>query len=449
MNRDWLTSLLAIGFFLTLSLGSAGQGAPIHHGNLEVSGAQVVTIDDEVYQIDGDIIVKDDAHLTIRSSHLVVGQAYDGEFRILVQDSASLELIDTRISASGGVHIDCFGSAKLKMNGVQGDPTVVTVWLYGRSSTIIEHSTVTSVDIHDTASAELNSSRVEWFVRPSIHGGGPVVFSHLGRGQIASWDLARDIQGVLPFHLRITDSDIGGWAFIIGGTADVTVSESTIDGLVVHLTDAHGELGDLRPGYEEEWSLATYEIGGEIPTIDLRETLVEAWWGVMLEGRCSLILSDSLLSLTLLQGSQSELSLVDCEVRQLFALRTRCSFRSTRSSFRGYMLLDGSSLLADAGARFETGTEVGAWNQSTIERVVRVRVQDRHGGALPGVSVQIWDASAKEVSHGTTDSDGAVLVSLRFADVSWQEGFTVVLPEGNVRVAVGLFSDSSITITLP
>ncbi|MCK4392946.1 hypothetical protein KAX17_08580 [Candidatus Bipolaricaulota bacterium] len=341
------------------------------------------------------------------------------------------------------------GDAQVFLRGTYGDTWELTVWLWGNSQAVVSGSTFATLDIGDSASATLNSATVEGFIRPNIHESSAAVFRGLGRGFLSSWNTTDDVEGQVPFILDITDCDIGGWGFIVGGSAEVEVVDSEFGGFLAYLSDTEGHIESIQPGYQDSWELDQFELSGGIPQVTLRNTSVDAWWGLMIDGTCHLTISDSLITLTLLHGSTSEISFVDSTVRMLFAHAASALFRFSNSRIREYMRLEDSFISFDEGVEVVQETEVGAWVGSVVFRTFEIVVVDETGCLLPGTRVVILDPAAVKVFEGATDENGQVTASILFASQTWDKEFTLILPDSDVSAALGFFASSDITIQLP
>ena len=157
--------LLAVFAFILTFLAVAWNNAAAecveeHHGDLIIGANEVLTISDETFCIDGNIVIEANGHLVIRNVTLVTDAS--SWTSLSVQQGGKLELFNVVLVANhgNGYWINARDSAEVNIQGLSsGHGTAVGVSASPSSYIVIVNSTLSEAGIQEGAVLSPSYSR--------------------------------------------------------------------------------------------------------------------------------------------------------------------------------------------------------------------------------------------------------------------------------------------------
>jgi len=248
-----LSLLLALVFVQKLNIPRVKASPDIHQGDLVLTGNNVTTIEDLRFDINGSIIVEENATLILRNAivnfthyycNMTFQNPYNGNPRLLVENAT--------ISASGYLSIYFYGNSSASINEleIQG---IIYLSTYDSSSVLISNSA--------------------WFGFQDI---GVYGFSVLNISNSS-------IYGIYAYdHSRLDIFNCTLNCSFAQQESDVYVSNSTILEVTSNVLSVNCSVTGLKPGFVSYWnfrlncSVAVAPIG-LAPNITLTDTEVAGW----------------------------------------------------------------------------------------------------------------------------------------------------------------------------
>ena len=192
-----------------------------HEGDLIIDEYQAFT-GEEVY-VRGNIIIKGDGMLFLTSVVLFINQSYAYQYGIYIMDSGLLNAWYSRIYSNYPFNITCEDMATLDVLSTRLE---CTVSCEDYATVILKDSTAFMVSCYggNTELRDGTSANVALAFSGSVEGAISV-----SPGWLSYWSLSENtsITGA-PFAFEVENATVTGWFFCLGGSADVTISNSDI-----------------------------------------------------------------------------------------------------------------------------------------------------------------------------------------------------------------------------
>ncbi|NWG10303.1 hypothetical protein HXY33_00910 [Candidatus Bathyarchaeota archaeon] len=273
-----LVLLLAIVSVQQVNLPTV-KASPLHLGNLVLNGNNV-TIIEGYYDINGSMIVEENATLILRNAYVNFTQSADRQFNLTLRNPADgnprLIVENATVDANG---CDFFMS------------------LYGNSTGSIEMlNTVGSIWLRtlDDASVSVSDSFVYF-----IHAFGT-----------SNFDLSNSMSYATHIYEDASFEAHNCTINILSGhdDVDVYVSNCTISGYIaIYASSTNCTIDELKPGYFGYWDFrlncsVTVTVGGEAPNFTVVDSHVDLW-SLSLENNSNATISNSSLDFIFIYDS--------------------------------------------------------------------------------------------------------------------------------------------------
>lgn len=251
-----LSALVILALFVAFRLWvSPSRRTVTHSGDLIVDANQVVSIEDCVYEQDGDVVVKDNATLLIRNAELRLNQG-DHQHGILVRNEASLLTERASVVAMGPryslLYFEIYVMDNARWEMIETSITE-PVHYYNSSHVSVENSPVIDeIYFHDSSSA----SFIDCI-------GSPYYSGRISCSELSSISIhTSQISGVYCSDFStvlIEDSVVtGGLSFVISDNTNATLR--------------------LRSGEVEKWNMYENEtIAGVTQDITIMNSTISSW----------------------------------------------------------------------------------------------------------------------------------------------------------------------------
>jgi hypothetical protein len=225
----------------------------IHQGDLILTNNDVFTIENQKFDINGSIIVKENATLILKNATINFLQTYYYQYNLSFQDPAEgnprLFAQNATVTSSINFMVQFFGNSSGELSGSD-----IAYYLYLEDSSVISasDSTVEWVVMHDNASLSVINSTLG-NVDIYAHGGSPYFYAfnstierlmtspvllncsiaNIEPGFYSLWDyqinisIATGPHGWAP-NVALRNSTVGDWAFWFQNSCNVTMSDSSL-----------------------------------------------------------------------------------------------------------------------------------------------------------------------------------------------------------------------------
>lgn len=464
------------------SQGTTVQQAPrdVHHaGDLELSGNQVMTIEDVTYYQQGNISLLGNSKLIVRNATLIIVQEYHEQNNIRVDENAELQLAGAAVRSSFDLSNTTFtADARGTFTNARVEGWVVLEGggnLDCRSSVLGPNSgglivadgqTEIGIASVKTATVRLSDVAIHEFSL-SIYSTCSVTISDARPGNVTAWKLNPQMatSGRLPLDLAFNSVSIGFWDVRLGGngshtlercqifqlaldnSVSVTCRESSVEAVNLILNDTTLSLSDLRPGSFQHWILDLHSGGG--PFLELDATSIEIGWDLRLYGG-NYQVSDSTLGTLrpMFDDASSTCSVSNCCISELMfwwahgtATLQNCAVGRIHTPDETSLALRGSFRISQ-----NSGLDAanGPWrNGARVTRYFPVRVMVG-GQPLVNTVVELRDKENRLVQSVRTDATGGTEVSVVFDETNNADTWIVLVPAAQWSQPLTLLSDTPI-----
>jgi len=192
-----------------------------HEGDLIIDEYRAFTGED-VY-VRGNIIIKGNGMLFLTSVVLFINQSYAYQYGIYIMDSGLLKAWHSRIYSNYPFNITCEDGATLDVLSTRLE---CAVSCEDYATVILKDSTAFVVSCYGGSTELRNgtSANVALVFSGSVEGAISV-----SPGWLLYWSLSENtsIAGA-PFTLEVENATVTGWFFCLGGSANITISNSDI-----------------------------------------------------------------------------------------------------------------------------------------------------------------------------------------------------------------------------
>jgi len=258
-----LSLLLALVFVQKLNIPRVKASPDIHQGDLVLTGNNVTTIEDLRFDINGSIIVEENATLILRNAILNFTQTDDYQhtmiFRNPVNGNPRLQVENATITASGYYfHIDFYGNSTGTINKLEkGTFPYLTFRTYDSSVLSTSNLDTRAIYGYDTSKVNVSNSTL-WFL--SGYESCSVTASNCTIGQFSAEDSS---------IINVSDSEIGYWLDIESRSVNCSIT-------------------GIMPGLVTSWNYLVdcsvlVSSGGYAPNVTVHNTQINEWifdfWG--------------------------------------------------------------------------------------------------------------------------------------------------------------------------
>lgn len=239
-------------FYLKGDILTVEASPSIYQGNLILGGNNVTVIEGE-FNINGSIIIEENATLILRNGTVNFTQASDRQNNLTLTNSlnGNPRLIASNVTLTSQyefpIYLNQNGTADFssstlqKMTTFQADGSIInmynstsdyTHWLYSSSSLSISNSTVGEMMIYDSPTVPIFNSTVNSLnIAPSSV---DCTISKLKPDLFSRWNFISNCSvNILPSgtapNVTLIDTNVNHWRFGVYGNSTMTVADSTIN----------------------------------------------------------------------------------------------------------------------------------------------------------------------------------------------------------------------------
>jgi hypothetical protein len=444
----WVISapVAALLFLLSVSLTVGAESTATQRtGDLVVTWGKTEVIENTTYVQRGNIYVEDGGTLILRNVTLAMQTDYDFQYKVYVRGQGKLEATNVQLVSRLTV-IEARDLAEVTLSEISGEG--LTLWLWGSSTATVSDSTVTMLDVGDTAHLEMSSSTVEGFLRLQLKSRQVLTLRGLVSGHQGNVALPTEQPAGMWFSIRLSDTSVASWVVAANTGSHVTIEDSQV-GMVVALGDATGKIEGLPVGRVADWDSSTLALSGFPTSIHLVNTeIIDAmnnyWYlytsgdgpievddsnvGLGLNGAANVVVRDSIV--TGIGGSHTGSVTFANTLLQCYA-----NFDGTHSSWKGDVQIAGD-------------IRIGAWNATSIRRTYEVKVVDSQQRPVVGARVRVTDAMGTTAVERVTDSGGTAQFDIVFTDANYRSAWTVTLPDRGVDQLVTFLTSTPLVLVV-
>ncbi|MEM2126137.1 MAG: hypothetical protein QXQ53_07060 [Candidatus Methanosuratincola sp.] len=477
---------------ISLLTNPATGAERVIRGNLVLAGTQTMLISGETLRVQGAVVLRDQACLTIRTGTLEIVQSYHEEFTIKLEGSARLIVEDATINSNYACSIVLWDRSSLNIVRSKCPQSVVT--LAGSSKVVLEDSAILMLSVEPTVFqftpyqglASVVARRTSIYnLALGISGNCKVSIQGLeaaarywlpdqGRSPRFSFVLDRTsyLQGQPQYEVAFYDCSVGNFVVVAGERAEVnlhrceihqlgvydysrvTVTDSWVCQVVLRLgrpSPINVALGGLRTGWHQDWSLRATT--GSLPcSLVLQRSYVVDGWYLRLNGGHYEIFDSVIARLRdEFDTPDSRYHVKDSCIREWQPWWDKGTVVLENCVLERVIAPDASSVTLQGTFMIKQPTldqQMGPWrNDARIIRWFPVKVYGATGEPLAGVEVQLFDQEGRLVHSSRTDSNGYASPGLRveFNSKNYTQEWTVVVPALQQSCRIGLLSPTPVT----
>lgn len=369
-----------------------------HFGDIEITGSNIMVIENGYFEQFGNIYVKDYAKLVIRNSSLKI-ERYQKQlwhWGIRVSDRAYLDIENSSIFPGEMTLATVEISGRGKVNITDSPTSIHLIGLDDSSQLTIKNSRVVfdiggSIVLGANSDVEIINSTIG-SIALSILRGSNFEAQGLGTGFFKSWNLHKDLKiSGISYNLTLINTTLiedtlgvgpfeRGWVIIVHPDSTAKIVDSELRKVIIVANDESLYIENLKP---ETPSNFTYK------NIELENVIVKGQWAIHLYNSTAVV-NNSEAFWASLHGN-SNLTVIDTTINELGArdFFGTINFKNTKCAVGG---LDFNNNFTIAGDVVMTGEPRGiGWYNSTVRRIYNVLVLDEKGKPVEGAVIEIND----------------------------------------------------------
>jgi len=424
--------LAAASLIGVMAFSTSARQAVQHQGRIQLSGTQTLVIEDVDYYLSGGIYLQDNAKLVIRNASVFFTESttpdiWGATSPIEASGHSTIEVHNSQITATEGdpsgriLTVTAGDSAHVAIleSTIGGEDIQGVLFGSGSGQLIVDHSTVSEIRVFGESEASIVGSTVLWAVGIDFSGNSRAELAGLRRGYLSEWSSAPSaaVQSPRPI-VRIQDSTVGAWSIGIHDEAQVSLSDSDLDRIVVSLADPVGELHDLAPGTYTDWDLQTSADSTTGIGLHLLRCEVGSWILQFAGGERGVLVANSDLAQLELLDYSGTVSFEDSSLAAVWIVGGKPSLSFSKTPITRGLQLAGTYLTLLGDVQFSDAAFLASWENSTVVRTYEVLVQDGGGKAIQDATVTLYNPHGVRTSVKLTDSNGTCqeIVTYSYAD---------------------------------
>jgi len=441
-----------------LSIDSA-----LYAGDIVLTGNQQMVIENTTYTQTGNIVIRDNAKLTIKKSTLIFNVRYHEEFALYVSGSGTLEISDSTIDISiPGENIEMTFLDQSTLIATNNDMQKGRVYLlFGRAggggpgqlfygNAAISNTKFQDLDIVIAPLGGGNihiSNSVLNVLTYRFRDGYTGNFSNLRSGYYTSWQYNEN-----GYNFTIEQSTIAHFITIACDSAcNVSFQSCEIfqfaaasplssimmkaKDSIIHQPFLHGLTGvtasfwGLKSGLQTNFKLSEHSSGGPLPEIILENTEVRWIWGLNAFSGSNITVDNSIIEHRLyFNNANSKITNSTVASRLVFYGATNSSIEFDNTTVESlWMHVPPNSVTMKGNVTFANNAKVVEWRSpSTLRRNYPIIVTDPAERAMAGVPFALIKDNAT-VSTGVTDANGKADFNIDFNDNNYDQAWILRL----------------------
>lgn len=447
----FLPCLVLVLFFLHLT------GEASYAEDLVLSGNDVMVIENITYSQTGNIIIQDNARLSLKNSTLLLNLSYHEEFRIYISGNGALEVMSSNIKSGivneniiinitdettltvqdsdlneGAVYF-IFGTRQSGDNPVplfKGNASIINSKFHtldlifsplggGSFSVIDSQATTLGLSFRDNYTGEFSNLNPGTFTLWTYHNGDYNI--SIENTSFMNIGVASDG----PSSVIVHNSDLFAFApYAPLSTISMKAVDSKIYGIALALNGSV-ELWGLKTGLHSSWKLSEHSTGDSVPELILENTEIQSTWSVLGFSGIQLWIDDSMLKTLRTMGSTHDVTVTNSAVDELMlynSMNTIYNFNNTTmTNINTYV--PPNSVTINGNINFTQEAQIQNWySPSEITRTYEVVVKD---GDTPveGANLSLYESGNSQVWSGTTNGDGKANFTLHFTDTNYSNSW--------------------------
>ena len=445
--------LLAVFAFILTFLAVAWNNAAAecveeHHGDLIIGANEVLTISDETFCIDGNIVIEANGHLVIRNVTLVTDAS--SWTSLSVQQGGKLELSNVVLVANhgNGYWINARDSAEVNIQGLSsGHGTAVGVSASPSSYIVIVNSTLSEAGIQEGAVLRIQSSTIQQ-MDMVFTGPCPILIEGLNPACFDSREFILNPSS--NSYLLLKDTHVDAWTVEVALAGNLTIKNSTLRWVGFSFDKVSGEISGLRPGFYEVWELKG---GGALEcalSLQLINSVISEGWLIDFTGLTNITLSDSVIGRVRVYDTYVELGIRNVNLSQLELEDGVGQISFAEGEISEGMRFVNAMLTLEGEVSILPTAHIDDFRYSNVIRTYTVVVRTEDGSPAAGALVKLESPGGRHLS-ARTDDNGTTSFTIPFNDSNYSERWTLTVIFGGQTVMrnMGFMTSSPIPVQIP
>jgi hypothetical protein len=448
-------SVLKIVFPIIFLIYSICPDSLTYAEDLILSGNDVKVIENTTYTQTGNIIIKDNAKLTIKNSTLIMNISYHEEFDITVSNYATLEIINSTIKTTISNEIQRIilgGSSNLTFQGSNLSEGLAYFSFgaeggerFSGTATLLNSNiqnisvlfTPTSASMISVSDSICNALTLRF--NDNFQG----EFSNLKPGLFTSWTYTENNYNISFQNTRINNfvAACDGPSQVImrncelhqfgtnspGSVITMTAIDSTLNQVPIHgLNNISASFSGLGTGLFADWKLSDHCTGDFKPEVILKNTVIQSGWYINVFDNSNISVSDSILARLGSFGSNGNTNIRNSTVEEFMLTMSTSTLTFDNTTIRFLSVyVPPNSIIIKGNINFATDAQFIWYAPSKITRTFPIVAKDENGNVLSGATLNLYSKNGSLIWSGQTDSGGNASFDIEFNDDNHPDTWTV------------------------
>jgi hypothetical protein len=415
--------------------------------DLNLTGNQMMTIENTNFTVNGQIYLQDNSQLTVRQS--IINIRHHPGRTIWISGSAFLQAETTIFGEMGlaidiaeletqkGVDILVADSAKLSMN----NSFVIVVSFVGNATGDIHNSYVFKeplgvVHVEQEANVYVEDS-ILGSVFLDIPREIPLTIDGLQPGYLEHWSVHENISSSLPYNIVLNRTEIKenskgyeggiemGWSVSISSKNNITFSNSKLNKLAIGFEPT--ENADL-------WNLETRKpIDFDYESIHLINTEIQTQWVIGLHGGEATI-HDSRGVWLWMNGGSGNINVINSHINEIDPRQYSGAMIMDNASWCcGYEIFESTDMYVEGSVRMLKTVPLFDSTSRLTRRYDVFLLKDSVGSAWPDVEL-VLSKDGIPIWGGITDAEGRVGFDIAFDYDNYQDNWFISSPDPTINL---------------
>lgn len=415
---------------------------------LNLTGNQVMTIENTNLTVNGQIYLQDNSELIVRQSIINI-RHHPGRI-ILMSGSAILQAETTIFGEMGlvgdieelegskeAVDISVADNAKLFMN----NSFVILVSFLGNATGDIRNSYVFQeplgvVHVEQGANVYVEDSilgSVFLDIPPEI----PLTIDGLQPGYLGHWSVHENISSSLPFNIVLNRTEIKenskgyeggiemGWSVSVSSKNTINISNSKLNKLAIGFEPTE---------YAVLWNLETRKpIDFDYNSIHLINTEVQTQWNIGLNGGGATI-HDSRGVWLWMNGGSGNINIINSHINEIDPREYSGTMIMDNASWCcGYEIFDSTDMYVEGSVRMLKTVPIFDSTSRLTRHYDVFLLKDADGSAWPDVEL-VLSKDGIPIWGGTTDVEGRIGFDITFDYDNYQDNWVLSSPDTTINL---------------
>ena len=402
-----------------------------HTGDLIIDGTQTFVIENCTYIQTGNIIAKESARLAIRDAYVSINMTYRGQYNILVQDNATMEINNSKVMGTFGYGLSFIDQANGTIYGSELD-----LWIIcrGNSRAYFNRSKFSEIHVWDNSEVRITESEARWTINLDLAFYNNVTVANLKPGFYTYWSLRDVVHGVSQ-EITLENTTARSWSLDLSYSNAITIVNSTLERMRIEFGQIEVNISDVRLGFFQNWTL-----GG----ITLLNSSVVGHWHFQLFNtsgtirNCYVAISFVIGGTLFVADSTFYFDAIEF-FGAIFFHNATCidcgGFYNSRCFISGNIQVEGSS---------------GGLVSSSVDRNYKTVTEDTNGSAVGNAQLTLFGQDGTVIWSGLTDTSGEANFNLTFTDSNYTDTLRLEASKGELFAAknISFLSDTPVTLVM-